>query len=88
MAAITSSTTEKRSLFNTRTVGIIGIVLVVVIAIVYYVLRPQQATAVYASTLRQSTPLILGALCGLVGERSGIINIGIEGQMLMSAFIE
>lgn len=87
MAAITSSTTEKRSLFNSRTVGIIGIVLVVVITIVYYVLRPQQATAVYASTLRQSTPLILGALCGLVGERSGIINIGIEGQMLMSAFI-
>jgi simple sugar transport system permease protein len=42
--------------------------------------------AVLASALRHSTPLILGALCGLIGERSGIINIGIEGQMLMSAF--
>ena len=29
---------------------------------------------------------MLGALCGLIGERSGIINIGIEGQMLMAAF--
>ena len=43
--------------------------------------------AVLASTIRHSTPLILGALCGLIGERSGIINIGIEGQMLMAAFL-
>jgi simple sugar transport system permease protein len=55
--------------------------------VVYYFMQPVQATAVYASALRQSTPLVLGALCGLIGERSGIINIGIEGQMLMAAFL-
>ena len=38
------------------------------------------------STFRQSTPLVLAALCGLLGERTGIVNIGIEGQLLMSAF--
>jgi simple sugar transport system permease protein len=44
-------------------------------------------TAVLASTIRQSTPLILGALCGLIGERSGVVNIGIEGQMLLAAYV-
>lgn len=37
-------------------------------------------------TLRASIPLILGALSGILCERSGIINIGIEGMMLAGAF--
>jgi simple sugar transport system permease protein len=48
--------------------------------------NPNVTQAVLASTIRHSTPLVLGALCGLLGERTGVINIGIEGQMLMSAF--
>lgn len=38
------------------------------------------------ATLTAATPLTLGAMCGLLCERAGIINIAIEGMMLFGAF--
>jgi len=45
-----------------------------------------QLASLFASTLRVSTPLIFCALAGLLSERSGVIDLGLEGKMLLSAF--
>ncbi len=47
------------------------------------------ATAIVAvvnATIRNAVPITLGAMSGIVSERSGIVNIGIEGMMLAGAF--
>src|SRR6266545_4001506 len=38
------------------------------------------------ATVRAALPLVLGALCGVLCERSGVINVAIEGQLLTGAF--
>ena len=45
-----------------------------------------QLISLLDSTLRLATPLILCAMAGLFSERSGIVDISLEGKMLAAAF--
>ena len=76
----------KRFFAHNRNLLIGGLGLIAVV-IFFYVWMPMETVAVLNATVRHSTPLVLGALCGVMGERAGVVNIGIEGQMLMAAFI-
>jgi simple sugar transport system permease protein len=45
-----------------------------------------QAASILSATLRMATPLVFAAMAGLFSERSGTIDIGLEGKMLAAAF--
>jgi len=85
-----NETANKKSWFfiNWKWLRTVILGLIIIAAIVFFNIRsPEKTSAVLSSTLRYAVPLILGALCGIFCERAGIVNIGIEGQMLLSAFL-
>ena len=47
---------------------------------------PAATISILAITITKATPITLGALAGICSERTGVVNIGIEGLMLTSAF--
>ena len=83
----TSTTLPFQRFLRRWGVTIVISVVALIVILWAYLSDPNVTTAVLASMVRHSTPLVLGALCGLIGERAGVINIGIEGQMLLAAFI-
>ena len=66
--------------------AVISSVVVVVAYWFYFFVDDVKTQSLLEFSWRYAIPLVLAATVGLVGERSGVVNIGIEGQMLTSAF--
>ena len=47
--------------------------------------RPANMTGVFAGSLELAVPITLGAFAGILSERSGMLNIAIEGKFLVGA---
>jgi ABC-type uncharacterized transport system permease subunit len=75
--------------FGRRVTLVLGVVaLLFVLAFLIWAARDRSLSLIgmLQSTVLRSVPIAFGALSGVLCERSGVINIGIEGMLLSGAF--
>ena len=60
-------------------------VLGILVQFIGYVI--EQLPSIATTAVQLATPIGFAALCGVMCERSGVVNIGIEGIMLVAAFV-
>ena len=66
---------------------VFGLLFVAEVLTVLYAGENLTLTALLAGSLALAVPLIFGSLAGVLSERSGVVNIAIEGQLLAGAFV-
>src|SRR5439155_7988989 len=86
-AAPTAAREERRS--RLRVALLLGALGLILLSFVREVTSATDLTSsgTFAATLRVSMPILLAGLGGLYAERAGIVNIGLEGIMILGTWV-